>query len=240
MFSIGFVHMSKTKVSKTSPIAKEKEDFDPFEFLVDPVRSKILFETLLKGKTTAEMLEKSTKKSKSTISHHLKKLVLSGLLQVNVDPTGKTKYYQISELVEKRGFAFKFDRETLLKASKKEQYEFLINLFEIFSAASHVLANLFSEQIEFLKSNKSFDILSTDEEERIDILINGKRGKMPIHISSIISEDAVKFVNVRIRELIEEVEEKYGPVTKVIKDTKLNPKYLLSFQIFPYFIEDID
>lgn len=230
--------MNSSKFFKSDSETKEKVDFDPIEDLLDPVRSKILFETVLRGKTTAEMLEKTTQRSKSTISHHLKKLVLGGILQVSVSPTGKTKYYQISEKMEDRGFAFKIDKESLLEASKEEQFNFILDLFRVNSVMSHVFSNLFSDQVEFLKNKGTLDNTYVDSEDKIKFQVNELDSKIPIQLSTIASEEAVNLISKRIRELIIEIDEKFGPAIERIRDPTLNPKYLVNLEIFPYFIEE--
>jgi DNA-binding transcriptional ArsR family regulator len=229
--------MSKTSFFKPDIDSDARDGFDPIEELIDPIRSKILFETLLKGRTTAEMLEKSTKRSKSTVSHHLKKLVIAGLLDVSIG-TSKTKYYQLSERAQQRGFAYKFDQEAFSKATEENQAEFIIDLFKVSSVLGHVHANLFSDQVEFLRSKIPFDSVMLDEDNRINFKIDGIKSKMPTQLSTIVPEEALKFISKRINELIEEIDEKFGSVVERINDPTINPKYLVNLQIFPYFNEE--
>lgn len=231
-------NMGSARFLKPSPEYEGKIKFELIEELIDPVRSKILFETLLRGKTTADMLEKSTGKSKSTISHHLKKLVLGRFLKVSISPTGKTKYYQLSDEVQNRGFAFKFDADAFKEASLEEQTEFILNLFKASSAFSHVFANLFSEQHSFLSKNQPFEKVELNAKEKVEFYIKSKKSKMPTQLNTVVSEEAIELVNIRIDELIDEIREKFGSVIDVLKDPSIDPKYILTFQIFPYFREE--
>ncbi|TFG09011.1 ArsR family transcriptional regulator [Candidatus Heimdallarchaeota archaeon] len=221
-----------------SSIEKEgKLDYDPIKDLVDPVRSKILFETLLKGKTTSEMLEKSTGKSKSTVSHHLKKLVQGKLLEVSIHPTGKTKYYQLSKEIRSGGFAYTLDKEKFREASLEEQTEFIEHLFNVGSIFSHVFANLFSEQAEYLTRN-AIEKIILDKDEKVEFSLNNKNSKLPTQLNTIVSKEAVKLINLRLDEIVAEVEDKFGSVIDVMNDPKITPKYLVSFLIYPYLNEE--
>jgi predicted ArsR family transcriptional regulator len=64
------------------------------ELLSDSVRAKIYLEVLLKGEVTAQELMNTIKISRSTMSHHLSKLVEAHVFTVRVQETGRSvKYY---------------------------------------------------------------------------------------------------------------------------------------------------
>ncbi|MHA1961421.1 MAG: ArsR/SmtB family transcription factor [Candidatus Thorarchaeota archaeon] len=73
------------------------------ELLSDPVRSRIYLEVLLTSKVTAQQLMDHLTIGRSTLTHHLTKLVESGILDVTVQPTGRpVKSYSLSSEIQKR------------------------------------------------------------------------------------------------------------------------------------------
>ncbi|MFX0108667.1 MAG: ArsR/SmtB family transcription factor [Candidatus Hodarchaeota archaeon] len=73
------------------------------ELLVDPVRSRIYFEVLLKGEVTAQHLMDLVEVNRSTLSHHLTKMVESSVLQVRVESVGRpTKFYRLHKMLTEK------------------------------------------------------------------------------------------------------------------------------------------
>ncbi len=73
------------------------------DLLADPVRSRIYFEVMRQGETTASQLMKHVAINRSTLTHHLTKLVEAKVLRVRVQELGRPiKYYRLNEEIEER------------------------------------------------------------------------------------------------------------------------------------------
>jgi DNA-binding transcriptional ArsR family regulator len=66
--------------------------------LSDPVRARIFLEAMIHREISVKHLLPQLSVGSSTISHHLKRLVEEGVLDVRVEATGRpVKYYSVSE-----------------------------------------------------------------------------------------------------------------------------------------------
>ena len=66
--------------------------------LLDPVRAQIFFEIMLQKEITANQLMNRLTINRSTLTHHLTKMVETGLLDVRIQSTGRPiKYYSLSK-----------------------------------------------------------------------------------------------------------------------------------------------
>jgi DNA-binding transcriptional ArsR family regulator len=73
------------------------------DLLADPVRSRIYFEVMRQGETTANHLMQHVAINRSTLTHHLTKLVEAKALLVRVQELGRPiKYYRLNEDIEDR------------------------------------------------------------------------------------------------------------------------------------------
>ncbi|MHA1958719.1 MAG: ArsR/SmtB family transcription factor [Candidatus Thorarchaeota archaeon] len=68
------------------------------KILSDPVRARIFLEAMIHREITVKHLLPQLSVGSSTISHHLKRLVEEGVLDVRVEATGRpVKYYTVSD-----------------------------------------------------------------------------------------------------------------------------------------------
>jgi len=203
------------------------------EVLLDPIRSKIVFEIIFKGEITAEELVKITKKSRSTISHHLKKLVESRLIDVYMNPTGKVKYYRLNQDIT--DLMYTLDKEKLLESSIEEQSAFVLDMQQFFVIINHIFTSVLTDQIKKLEKNQPFEDVFFDEEiGEIGYKIKGKNYPIPYHTSTITNEEEAFFLIRKLGEVMKEYTEKFGGPKELMERLKEEPKYLFKAQIFPY------
>jgi DNA-binding transcriptional ArsR family regulator len=73
-------------------------DTQLLEILVDPVRAQIYFEAMVHKEITAKQLMEKLTINRSTLTHHLTKMVQKGIFEVRVQSTGRPiKYYRIKK-----------------------------------------------------------------------------------------------------------------------------------------------
>ncbi|HUT80067.1 MAG TPA: winged helix-turn-helix domain-containing protein [Candidatus Bathyarchaeia archaeon] len=228
--------MKSTKFLKTySEDAIEPEK--SFELLYDPMRSKIIFEIVLKGEVTAESLMEQTEKSRSTISHHLKKLVESGIIDVYMNPTGKTKYYRLTQDLQR--LMYSLDKEKLASGTPEEQSDFIIDMGQMFSIINHTYANLYSDQLKLYQKYKPFDEITVNENEEITFTINNKkRIEMPYLTFFITGEEQAEFLREKFDKLLEEFRKEYKNFPDVESILNASSKHIVNIQILPYLNKD--
>ncbi|MHA1126938.1 MAG: ArsR/SmtB family transcription factor [Candidatus Heimdallarchaeota archaeon] len=223
--------MKSTKFFKThSDEAIPMED--SFELLLDPVRSKILFEILLTGEVNADQIIEATEKSRSTISHHLKKLVESGLLDVYMSPTGKTKYYRITKNISK--FMYSLDKDKLAKGTLEEKSTYLIEMVKMFSMISHIFANIQSDQIKLYQEHQPFDKVIIDDESKITFTIGKKKVKEPYLTFFITGEEHAEFIRKGLKQLMKDFDKEFGDMPNAEALFEAENKHIVNLQILPF------
>ena len=222
--------MKNTKFFKTHAEDALAPEYS-FEILQDPVRSKILFEIILNGKINADHIVEATGKSRSTISHHLKKLVENGILDVSISPTGKTKYYQITKNLER--LMYSFDKEKFAEGSVEEQSAFIIELCNMFSLVSNIFANLQIDQINLLKENQPFNKIKLDEDGRILFNVKNKPIKEPYLTFFVTGEEHAEFIRDGLKKLMKDFDKKFGEMPTPEATFEAESKHLVNLQIMP-------
>ena len=90
---------------------KIDKEYKLLEILGDPVRAHIYFEAMIQKEITAKQLMEKLTINRSTLSHHLTKMVEEGVFDVRVQTIGRpVKYYRISELMNRRPIIKKTDK----------------------------------------------------------------------------------------------------------------------------------
>lgn len=224
--------MKRVQYLKPKKEQPEGKLFDPIEVLLDPIRSKILFEVVLRGEATAEILVESTKKSRSTISHHLKKLVEHEILEVFMNPTGKTKFYRMSQ--DFTNLIFTFDKEEFLKSSIEDRSTHVMNLYQLYAIINHIYANIFSDQIKLFQKYLPFEDVGV-KDKVIEFKIKNKEIKMPYFSSIIVGEKQAAYLNKKLREVMKEYSEEFGDLEDYLPNYDMKPKYLVKLLVSPYF-----
>ncbi len=223
--------MKSTKFFKTHSDEALPMEYS-FEILLDPVRSKILFEILLNGEVNVEQIIEATEKSRSTISHHLKKLVESGLLDVYMHPTGKTKYYRITKNIQK--FMYSLDEDKLAQGTIEEKSTYLIEMVNMFSMISHIFANIQSDQIKLYKEHQPFDKAVFNEDKDLTITINKKKIKEPYLTFFISGEKQADFVRKGLRKLMKDFDKEFGDMPNAETLFEAESKHIINLQILPF------
>ena len=223
------------KLQFIKPISGE-EEIEPIELLLDPIRSKILLEIILNKEVTAEKLMKSTQKSRSTISHHLKKLVESNIVEVYMNPTGKVKYYQINKKFTNRFYSL--DREGLKTSSLEESSTFIVEFQQVIAIMSHVYSNIFTEQIKKLEEKIPFEKVDVDEDGEITYIIDGEKRKMPYTSSFITGKKEAEFLTKGLNKLMADFKEKFGDSPETFLNFDSKPMYLFNAHVFPYYTKE--
>ena len=215
------------------PTSGEKSGPTPIETLLDPIRSKILFEIILKSEVTAEKLMKVTQKSRSTISHHLKKLVESGIIEVYMNPTGKIKYYQLNKGFMDRSYTL--DKEALVKSSIEDSSAFIIEFYNMIAIMSHIYSNLFTEQIKLLQKKVPFEKIGLDKDNEIIFYVDGEKRKIPETISFITGKKEADFLAKGLDKLMDEYKQEFGEAPESFMNLESKPMYLFNVHLFPYY-----
>ena len=226
--------MSSVKFFKSE--TDESNVLDFFDLLSDPIRSKIMFEILIAGEVTADIIVTKTGKSRSTISHHLKKLVVGGLLEVHMSPTGKTKHYRFNREIGNQRFVT--DKKELLESPIEESSKFILDNVKVAGVFNQVYSNIFADTVRYLQENQPFDEVTMNEDNIIEYHINKKKATVPTIMTLFVSEEAATFVESKLDELFAELNEKFGPYPEKMLENKSDPIYILSANIFPHFKDE--
>ena len=208
------------------------ESFDLFELLLDPIRSKIIFEIVLKGEATADYLIEVTNKSRSTISHHLKKLVENRILEVHMNPTGKTKYDRISQ--DLSDLEYTFNEEEFLQSSLEEKSLYVLNFYQVFAIFSNIYANIFSDQIKFFQKHFPFEEVRR-ENNRFQFRIKDTEIEIPYFTAIITDEKRANFLKSKLRDVMKEYQKEFGDEAENMYKLDAKPRYFAKFLISPYY-----
>ncbi|MHA1212655.1 MAG: winged helix-turn-helix domain-containing protein [Candidatus Heimdallarchaeota archaeon] len=207
-----------------------------FDLLLYPIRSKIVFEIVLKGEATAESLVESTGKSRSTISHHLKKLVESGILDVHMSPTGKTKYYRITQNIEK--FMYSLDKEKFAAGTKEEQSTFLIEMGKMFIIANQIFSSIYVDQIKLRQKFKPFDEIFVKKDKAISYRINKRIVEVPYFTFFFTGEEQAKYLRMRLKELMIDFSKEFKEMPDIEGMLSAPEKHIVNLQILPFIDEE--
>ena len=224
------------KLQFIKPISGEEEGTSHLEVLLDPIRSKILLEVILNADVTAEKLMIKTQKSRSTISHHLKKLVESGIIEVYMNPTGKIKYYQLNRKFANRFYSL--DKEALKTSSLEESSKFIVELQQMIAMMSHVYSNIFSEQIKELEEKTPFEKVDVDEKGDITYVLDGEKRKMPYTSSFITGKKEAEFLTKGLNKLMDDFQKEFGNPPEAFLNLDSKPTYLFNAHLFPYYSKE--
>jgi DNA-binding transcriptional ArsR family regulator len=226
--------MKRVQYIKPVKEPPEEEMFDLIDLMLDPIRSKIMFEVVLRGETTAEILVEVTKKSRSTISHHLKKLVQYGILDVFMNPAGKTKYYRMTQNLS--NLIFTFDTEEFLKGTIEDRSSHVIDLYQMYAMINHIYANIFSDQIKLVQKHLPFEDVTVENKE-IEFKIKDREIKMPYFSSLVIGEKQAAYLSEKFREVMRDYKKEFGDLVETLKISDFKSKYLMKLIVFPYIDE---
>ena len=199
------------------------------KMLSDPIRSRILIETLLRGKITAKDLMEILNINRSAISYHLGLMVENNVLDVEINEIGRpVKSYSMRS----RDLITKFD-EMINSASEEEKRELLLAKLNLFAGTMQMLGNLSVDAIQQIKDSSAINDVGSSINSIVDYTFkNNKEFFVPL-VFDFLSPDEVKelmddFIDITIK--------KIGPTLKrnsqeIIKEGKV--PYLMMFSCFP-------
>ncbi|NHJ47819.1 MAG: winged helix-turn-helix transcriptional regulator [Asgard group archaeon] len=209
-----------------------EESFDLFELLLDPIRSKIIFEVILRNEVTADYLIEVTDKSRSTISHHLKKLVENRILEVYMNPTGKTKYYRMNQ--DLSDLEYTFNEEEFSQSTIEDKSLYVLNFYQVFAIFNNIYANIFSDQIKLFQKYFPFEEV-TRKNGRFQFRIKNKEIEIPYFTAIIIDEERANFLKNKFREVMKEYQKEFGEEPENMISLDAKPRYFAKWLISPYY-----
>ena len=105
---------------------KSNEDYILLEILGDPVRAQIYFEAMIQEEVTAKQLMKKLTINRSTLTHHLVKMVEASIFEVRVQTLGRpVKFYRISESLNKKVVIEKSDKGENLEQTQRQRIAYM-------------------------------------------------------------------------------------------------------------------
>ncbi|MFX0095965.1 MAG: winged helix-turn-helix domain-containing protein [Candidatus Hodarchaeota archaeon] len=226
-------------ITETAKIIKDTDDtleevfrkVDPLDVFLDPVKSKILFQVILYGETTAEALEGYLQKSRSTISHHLKKLVDNHILQVRIG-TGKIKYYSFNQ---EKHLSYKLDLEDILSSSLEKSSKSIIRYLQTIAINNGIFSSIIAESCKQLRKHQPFDKIRKDSNDNLILEIKDSEIIVPTLRLLAVNEEQAQFLVRHFDEVLKEAYEKFKELFSEIGNIdQSKPKYLLNFTLFPY------
>lgn len=220
----------------TATIKAEKSQKSLAEVFSDPARLNILFQIYYLGETTQKALQPLIGINRSTLSHHLRIIVDSGLLAVRVNPTGRPiKHYSLKKAFLKIGL----DREKLLASSKDERSRQIFHLLQSIVVHHQLLARNSLTSLEIAKRNMPFSGIIVDEEDHIRFQLKDRTVHSPMFAMMKINAEGAKYFGKRVLELIQECQERYCPEDEQSNLRKSREvEYLIHLGSFPSFHHD--
>ncbi|MCK5298569.1 MAG: helix-turn-helix transcriptional regulator, partial [Candidatus Heimdallarchaeota archaeon] len=105
---------------------KSGEEYKLLEILGDPVRAQIYFEAMIQEEITAKQLLEKLTINRSTLTHHLTKMVEAGIFEVRVQTLGRPiKFYRISDELNRRVIIEKSEREETSEQKTRQRIAYM-------------------------------------------------------------------------------------------------------------------
>lgn len=206
-------------------------DDELFDIILDPVRSKILSLTHLYGNITQSQIEGKLKISRSTISHHLKKLVEKDLLLVNVSPIG----YPVKKYSLSHNLNFKLDRKKIKEMPIGLSSSHLINYLMSIALNHQSFGNSAIESVKILQESAPFQHIVEDEQKNLIIKTNDANVFIPPLVMMYTGEEQAKYIKEKLFSLLEDIRIKFLP-KELDNSNQRNHQisYLVNLAIFPF------
>ncbi|MHA1902879.1 MAG: ArsR family transcriptional regulator [Candidatus Thorarchaeota archaeon] len=166
------------------------------ELMKDPVRSRIYFEIMLQGQVTAQQLMNYVSINRSTLTHHLTKMVETDLLDVGVQSIGRpVKYYSLNDELKESIIVEECDNTI-------DQLMELITFIESSAAHLQVIANLAREEATRLSA-----LLEEQKEKPGSESVKDACSRPILFSFTILTEEGSKIWNKKLSKFLNEVEE---------------------------------
>lgn len=199
------------------------------KMLSDPIRSRILIETLLRGKITAKDLMEILDINRSAISYHLSLMVENNILNVEINEIGRpVKSYSMKS----RDLITGFDK-MINSASEEEKNELILAKLNLFAGTMQMLGNLSVDAIQQIQDSSAIENVGISKKSIVDYTFkNNKEFFIPLAFDFLTLEEVKGLMG----DIIALTNEKIGPSLKrnsqeIIKEGKI--PYLMMFSCFP-------
>ena len=201
------------------------------KMISDPIRTRILVETLLRGEVTAKKLMSILDINRSAISYHLGLMVENNILNVKIDEVGRpVKRYS----VKSRDLLNKFD-ETLNRASEEEKKELLLAKLNLYAGTMQMIGNLSVDAVKQINNVDPIQEIGESQNQIVKYLFNNKNEFFIPLIFKFLSQDQMselmdEFIQLTIQKIksIKQVKS-----AELLKNDKY--PYILLFTAFPLF-----
>jgi DNA-binding transcriptional ArsR family regulator len=200
------IHNLKEKVE-----TGQKIEFQLLKMLADPMRTRIILELLLHDELDTKELQKRIPISRSTLGHHLQKLVEFEIIKVRINEKGyATKFYSLTQ-----SLISKFSLKQLIDTpDEKFQSQMIINSFASLVGVMQFISNIATESYNQLTNVKIENVIK--KENAILYTTKGKEIVFPPISFNIIPNHLVPQYQEYLREFIEKTKKiiiDSGPVT---------------------------
>lgn len=199
------------------------------KMLSDPIRSRIMIETLLRGKITAKDLMEILNINRSAISYHLALMVENNVLDVEINEKGRpVKSYSMKS----KKLITNFD-DMINSANKEEKKELLLAKLNLFAGTMQMLGNLSVDAIQQIQNSSTIGDVGTSKHSIVDYPFNNnKEYFMPLAFKFLSPEDIKELMDEFIQKTIEKIENlSTRNSNEIIKEGKI--PYLMMFSCFP-------
>ena len=194
-------------------------EYKLLEILGDPVRAQIYFEAMIQKEITAKQLMEKLTINRSTLTHHLTKMVEEGIFDVRVQAIGRPiKYYRISESMTKRLIIKKTDKGEDSEQSLRNRIAYLESAIAHLQVITTTTQRLAKELIDELKT--------IDQKKQV-----GKLPKLLTFSFSLLSEKEAELLSGRYTKLIKEIQDELREMDS--KKDKPSPNYIMFSGLIP-------
>ncbi|MHA2365175.1 MAG: winged helix-turn-helix domain-containing protein [Candidatus Hodarchaeales archaeon] len=195
---------------------------EQLKVLNDPIRSSIYFHIVSKGEngSDAKSLQSVVKISRSTLSHHLTKLVEMKLLEVEIPQTGRAIKTYKSPKPKPTKVILDCD-ELVKKQDSNKIVEFLLTQYLEFRFFSNRAENSLNNIQNFPINN-----IELDEDDRINFNVKNRKFFLPMLFQGVINEKHAKILQDGIKKLFFDAQEKFN-----CKDS--GKQYIVNIGMFP-------
>ena len=210
-------------------VGKVTDSKNYLKMLSDPIRSRIMIETLLRGKITAKDLMEILNINRSAISYHLGLMVENNVLNVEINEIGRpVKSYSMRS----RELITNFD-ELINSATEEEKRELLLAKLNLFAGTMQMLGNLSVNSIEKIQESSAIHNVGTSANSIVDYTFkNNKEFFIPLAFEFLSSEDVAELMADFIPLVIKKIHGKSKQKShETIKEGKI--PYLMMFSCFP-------
>jgi DNA-binding transcriptional ArsR family regulator len=194
------------------------------EILMDPVRAQIYFEAMMQEEITAKGLMNRLTINRSTLTHHLVKMVEVGIFDVRVQSVGRPiKYYRISEFLSKKIVIEKPSDKQLSEQKLRERIMYLETALAHLQVINNTTQRITKELINELKET------SQDRETK-------KKLQLMSYSFLLVTKKEAEALGKKYMSFQEELQSYLKNIRS--KKEKISPRYLMFSGLIPIIRND--